>query len=63
MSKAQKQGYGGYMQRIKGHIEVRGERKPYLELWIQITPENWRKLASQINKASQIKKLTKKSLR
>jgi hypothetical protein len=57
MSKAKKQGYGGYMQRIKGHIEVRGERKPYLELWIQITPENWKKLVSQI------KKLPKKSPR
>jgi hypothetical protein len=57
MSKAKKQGHGGYMQRIKGHIEVRGERKPYLELWIQISPENWKKLASQINK------VTKKSLR
>jgi len=50
MAKAKKQGHGGYMQRIKGHIEVRGERKQYLELWIQITPENWKKLASQMKK-------------
>lgn len=56
MSKAKKQGHGGYMQHIKGHIEVRGERKPYLELWIQITPENCKKLVSQIQKM-------KKSLR
>jgi hypothetical protein len=54
MSKAKKQGHGGYMQRIKGHIEVRGKRKPYLELWIQITQENWKKLDSQM------RKLTKK---
>jgi hypothetical protein len=57
MSKAKKQGRGGYMQSIKGHIEVRGERKPYLELWIQITQENWEKLNSQM------KKLRKKSVR
>lgn len=48
MSKAKKQGHGGYMQRIKGHIEVRGKREPYLELWIQITSENWKKLDSQM---------------
>ncbi len=57
MPKAQKQGHGRYMHRITGHIEVRGERKPYLELWIKIAPENWKKLDSQIQK------LTKKSLR
>jgi hypothetical protein len=50
MSKAKKQGHGGYMQRIKGHIEVRGKRDPYLELWIQITQENWEKLDSQMRK-------------
>lgn len=50
MAKAKKQGRGGYMQRIKGHIEVRGKRKPYLELWIQITQENWEKLDSQMEK-------------
>ena len=57
MSKAKKQGHGGYMQSIKGHIEVRGKRTPYLELWIQITQENWEKLNSQM------KKLKKKSVR
>jgi hypothetical protein len=51
MSKAQKMGHGGYIQSIKGHIEVRGKRKPYLELWIQITQENWKKLNSQMKKA------------
>jgi|HubBroStandDraft_2_1064218.scaffolds.fasta_scaffold19310_2 hypothetical protein len=50
MAKGKKQGHGGYMQSIKGHVEVRGKRKPYLELRIQITPENCKKLVSQMRK-------------
>ena len=61
MSKASKQGHGGYMQRIKGHVEVRGKRNRYLELWIRITPENCKKLVSQIDKLTRIQKSTKKS--
>jgi hypothetical protein len=54
VAKAKKQGHGGYMQSIKGHIEVRGKTKPFLELWIQITPENAEKLLSQIKKSKRL---------
>jgi hypothetical protein len=55
VAKAKKQGHGGYMQAIKGHIEVRGKTKPYLELWIRINEKNFKKLLSQVHK---MKKLT-----
>jgi hypothetical protein len=48
--KAKKQGHGGYVQPIKGHVEIRGTRKPYLEIWIQLTPQDCKKLVSQIGK-------------
>ena len=50
MAKAEKQGPGRYMQPLKGHIEIRGSRKPYLEMWIQLTPKDCNKLVSQIRK-------------
>jgi hypothetical protein len=55
VAKPKKQGHGGYIQNIKGYLELRG-RTRCLELWIQIRPENSKKLLAQIEN------LTKKSV-
>lgn len=55
MSKAEKLGHGRYVWPIKGHVEIPGERKPYLELWILLDPKDSKKLAFQIKKLEKSK--------